>query len=95
VNNPTRVWAAFVTTFAYGLRPASESALAILSARSCAGVFAGAGGTGCLMIKHACEPSSSAQAVRNLRGSLRGIPGRYDGEGFSDSPSMLTAMPME
>lgn len=75
--------------------PASESALAMLSARSWAGVLAGAAAAGRRMIKHACEPSSSAQAMRKLRGSFRKNYRTSDGDAFPLSPSMLTAMPIE
>ena len=94
VKSPALVCADFVTTFEYGLRPASESAFAMLSARSSAAVF-GAGGADRGKMKHPCAPgSSNAAAIRlrcNERVELRNC---YDGEGFSFS-SMLTAMPIE
>ena len=88
MKRPLLERADFVTTLRYGLRPACESAFAMLSARSCAGVFSGAGGGSRLMMKHPCALSEKRRQARS--GAYR------TGEGFSFRfDGMLTAMPME
>lgn len=96
VKRPTRVCADFVITFAYGLTPASESAFAMLSARSSAGVFFG---TGSVVFrekkKQACVLSRSRQAASGLRRCVSdGIRIDQAGDGFGSRLSIDTAMPI-
>ena len=73
----------FVTTLSYGLRPAWESAFAMLSAQ-----LRGR--------PHRCRwriPPDDEAALCAYEKRRR--EGAYEGEGFSFPPSMLTAMPME
>ena len=76
VKRPTRVWALFVTTFAYGLTPASESAFAILSARSSAADFFGTGAVDLLRMKQPCVPMSRAASVRGFLNFVRNVVSR-------------------
>lgn len=96
LKRPTRVCAAFVITFAYGLTPASESALAMLSERSSAGVFFGIGGAAFReKKKQACVLSRSRQAASGLRRRVSdGIRIDQAGYGFVSRLSIDTAMPI-
>ncbi len=96
VNRPTRLRAAGVMTFAYGLIPDASSAFWMLSVRICAGVrFGAVSERGRETRKQPCDPRSSAQAVMAYLIFVSDESRKcYEGDGFSASRA-VTAMPME